>query len=102
MGRHRISDDDIYTDNCAEYVSPPDPNPVVCNGVNLSDLFRAVRYDRDEMRRCEKAHRVRQASRRYYEKEANVMKKGAYYVKKRLREGKTVSETTLRKYAGYL
>ena len=50
----------------------------------------------------EKANRLRVASRKYYDNEKNKLKKGAYYVKKRLREGKHVTTETLQKYAEYI
>jgi len=102
MGRPRIPDDEIYSEACAKYISPADPDPIMFNGVNISNLFRAMETNNEEIARCEKAHRVRLASRKYYANEKNVMKKGAYYLKKRLREGKQVNPATLRKYAEYL
>ena len=74
MGRHRILDENIYT---------PESEA-----------------DTDEKKRCEKAHRLRVASRKCYEK--NPMTKGANYVKKRLNAGQTVTQKTLEKYKNYL
>lgn len=74
MGRHRILDQNIYTPE--------------------SDA------DTDEKKRCEKAHRLRIASRKCYEKDP--LKKGAHYVRKRLENGHTVTRKTLKKYEDYL
>lgn len=74
MGRHRILDKNIYT---------PESEA-----------------DTDEKKRCEKAHRLRIASRKCYEKDP--LKKGAHYVRKRLLEGQTVTPKTLKKYENYL
>jgi len=74
MGRHRILDEHIYT---------PESEA-----------------DIDERKRCEKAHRLRLASRKCYEKDP--LKKGANYVRKRLLEGHTVTQKTLDKYKDYL
>jgi len=74
MGRHRILDENIYT---------PESEA-----------------DTDEKKRCEKAHRLRVASRKCYEKDP--LKKGAHYVRKRLKEGQTVTQKTLEKYKNYL
>lgn len=74
MGRHRILDENIYT---------PESEA-----------------DTDEKKRCEKAHRLRIASRKCYEKDP--LKKGAHYVIRRLESGKTVTQKTLDKYRAYL
>jgi hypothetical protein len=74
MGRHRIPEDNIYT---------PESEA-----------------DTDEKKRCEKAHRLRIASRKCYEKDP--LKKGANYVRKRLASGHIVTQKTLDKYSAYL
>ena len=56
--------------------------------------------DTEEKKRCEKAHRLRIASRKCYEKDP--LKKGANYVRKRLASGHIVTQKTLDKYSAYL
>lgn len=74
MGRRKILEENIYTPE--------------------------AEVDTDEKRRCEKAHRLRIASRKCYEKDP--LKKGAHYVRKRLLDGHTVTQKTLDKYKDYL
>ena len=56
--------------------------------------------DEDDEKRRDRAHRLRVASRKCYEK--NPLKKGASYVKKRIAEGRSVKPKTLEKYRMYL
>lgn len=72
MGRRRIDDDTIYTEASNE----------------------------EERKKCDKAHRLRMASRRCYEKDP--LKKGVRYVRKRIEAGHPVTQKTLDKYNSYL
>tara|TARA_Y100000389_G_scaffold195037_1_gene225843 strand:+ start:506 stop:739 length:234 start_codon:yes stop_codon:yes gene_type:complete len=57
-------------------------------------------YTGEDKGKREKAHRLRIASRKCYEKDP--LKKGAHYVRKRLLGGHTVKQKTLEKYKQYL
>lgn len=59
-----------------------------------------IYIDDEDKKKCEKAHRLRIASRKCYQK--NPLKKGAHYVRKRLNQGHTVTQKTLDKYKQYL
>ena len=99
MGRHRMP---LYNENCIEYMDEEPKDPIILYNYNFSNLFRARRYNVEEMQKCEKAYRLRENARRWYEKDGNRERKSAAYVKKRLQNGEYVRPSTLHKYAAYL